>query len=134
MVPPKCWGLIAVRNGHQAQLQGHERDVIVCNYINIQTIHFCSTGPELDELPPQVETEHHDGAAAVVRCEQLWKGRERLNVYFMNPEVLVSWDIGVTTQQTLDWANKAWSKSNVPQFIVCDSIRRADIRVKFAGN
>ena len=103
---------------------------------SIQNICFCSTGPECEPLPPQAETEHHDGAAAVVQCELIWKEREILKVYFMNPPVLDSWGIGVTTQQILDWANEAWSKdpdSKVPKFKLYETSRRADVRVKFAG-
>ena len=103
---------------------------------SIQNICFCSTGPECEPLPPQAETEHHDGAAAVVQCELIWKEREILKVYFMNPPVLDSWGIGVTTQQILDWANEAWRKdpnSKVPKFELCGTSRRADVRVKFAG-
>ncbi|XP_064383884.1 uncharacterized protein LOC135332900 [Halichondria panicea] len=96
---------------------------------------FCSTGPECEPLPLQAETEHHDGAAAVVQCEKVWQ-REILKVYFMNPPVLDSWRIGVTTQQILDWANEAWRKdpmnSNIPEFNLCEVLNKADIRVKFA--
>ena len=55
----------------------------------------------------------------------------------MNPPVLDSWRIGVTTQQILDWANEAWRKdpmnSNIPEFNLCEVLNKADIRVKFAG-
>ncbi|XP_064383890.1 uncharacterized protein LOC135332901 [Halichondria panicea] len=97
---------------------------------------FCSTGPECEPLPLQAETEHHDGAAAVVQCEKVWKGRETLKVHFMNPKVLESWGIGVTPEQILDWANEAWWKgedSNVPKFKPCEVLNKVDIRVKFAG-
>ncbi len=100
------------------------------------SIQFCSTGPECEPLPLQAETEHHDGAAAVIKCEKVWQ-REILKVYFMNPPVLDSWRIGVTTQQILDWANEAWRKdpmnSNIPEFNLCEVLNKADIRVKFAG-
>ena len=48
----------------------------------------------------------------------------------------MSWGIEVTTRQILDWANEAWSKdpnSNVPKFELCETMNKADIRVKFAG-
>ncbi len=93
---------------------------------SIQSNLFFSAGPEMET----------DGAGVMVKTKTIWKGREILKVYFMNPEVLVSWHIGVTPQQMLDWANEAWSKdpnSKVPKFEQCDSIRRGDIRVKFAG-
>ncbi len=98
---------------------------------------MCFSGPDSDsdsEIPPVEEDPGMSGAA--VTKKYLWKEREILKVYFMNPLVLESWDIGMTTQQILDWANGAWRKTpntKIPEFINCVDARRNDIRVKFAG-
>ncbi len=46
----------------------------------------------------------------MVLYEKVWKEREILYVQFINPEALENWDIEVTPQQILDWANEAWRK------------------------
>ncbi len=86
-----------------------------------------------------------DRAAAVVVKKRIWKDRERLNVYFMNTEILEGWRIGVTPEKILEWAN-VWKRdpdpnskdskdSKVPKFERTMTIsRRTDIRVDFSGN
>ncbi len=72
----------------------------------------------------------------MVLYEKVWKEREILYVQFINPEALENWDIEVTPQQILDWANEAWRKgedSNVPEFKLYEVLNKVDIRVKFAG-
>ncbi len=79
-----------------------------------------------------------DRASAVVVKKRIWKGREKLNVYFMNTEILEGWRIGVTPEKILEWAS-VWKRdpdpnSKVPKFERTMSITRADIRVDFSGN
>ena len=68
----------------------------------------------------------------------LWVGRDRLKVYFLNPEVLKSWMCGkepLNVRNILDWAGtwKVDKGDSVPDFQRTDRQEGADIRVKFQG-
>lgn len=61
---------------------------------------------------------------------KMWKGREVLLVYFLNPEYLVHSSVNVN--KVLDWAKK-WSVGDIPKFERADSPEVADITVEFGG-
>ena len=73
--------------------------------------------------------------ACVVK-EKLWKGRQVLKVFFMNPEVLEGWKCEgkkMTTEKIMEWAG-AWKEASpAPEFTGTQRVDRADIRVKFSG-
>ncbi len=79
--------------------------------------------PELPEEETDADCVGTQGAAAAyVRTQKLWKGREVLKVHFLNPSVLESWKSG-----------HGFSKKSIPEFIVTESAKKADIRVLFLG-
>ena len=75
-------------------------------------------------------------AFACVVKEKLWKNRQVLKVYFVNPEVLEGWKCEgkkMTTDMILKWAG-AWEQApSAPQFKVTERVAKADVRVKFSG-
>ena len=77
-------------------------------------------------------------AAACIVKEKVWKGRQVLRVFFMNPEVLEGWKCGrkkMTTEMIMEWAG-VWQQRapSAPQFTVTERVDKADIRVKFSGS
>ncbi len=98
--------------------------------------------PELPEEETDADCVGTQGAAAAyVRTQKLWKGREVLKVHFLNPSVLESWKSGhgfskksMSISMVLEWANDAWNQCDaIPEFIVTESAKKADIRVLFLG-
>ena len=69
----------------------------------------------------------------------IWKGKEVLNVCFMNPEYLSEWQCRgepMNINTILAWA-RVWNLVPCPQiplFEVTTDKEEADIRVKFSGN
>ena len=73
-------------------------------------------------------------AGALVSTDKLWRGRNLLKVYFLNPHILgrdgrlsVSTILACAQQ----WNSRAFS--DVPNFERTDSTWNADIRVYFGG-
>ena len=97
------------------------------------------TGPPEDFPDGDVVSEcSPDGAGhAYIVQERLWKGRQVLRVFFMNPEVLEGWKCGrkkMTTEMIMEWVGVWQQASSAPQFTVTTNDTKADIRVKFSGN
>ena len=81
-----------------------------------------------------------EGPSAYALETKLWVGRDRLKVFFFNPEVLKDegWTCGkslLNVDNILSWAN-SWNPStspDIPDFRLTDKQEDADIRVKFEG-
>lgn len=73
---------------------------------------------------PLNETSQSDGVAT-----KMWKGREVLFVYFLNPELLLG---RLNVNKVMDWAKK-WSESDIPKFERTNSSGDADITVEFGS-
>ena len=81
-----------------------------------------------------------EGSSAYALKTNLWVGRDRLKVHFLNPDVLKDegWKCGkslLNVTNILDWANY-WNPSTspgIPNFRQTDKQEEADIRVKFEG-
>lgn len=74
-------------------------------------------------------------AGAYVAKTKIWRGRDVLKVYFMNPDYLSQGTYPLTLATVVSWA-KTWSTSlvpNIPKFEQTDSVENADIKVKFGG-
>ena len=82
----------------------------------------------------------HEGSAAYALETKLWVSRDRLKVFFLNPEVLKDegWMCGkslLNVDNILGWAN-SWNPNtcpDIPDFKQTDKQEEADIRVKFEG-
>jgi len=79
-------------------------------------------------------------ASAVVSCEKLWRGREKLRVFFNNPEFLTAhgWTCKggpMNVIHIISWANQ-WHTGDCPQmpmFEYAERDRDVDIRVEFSS-
>ncbi|XP_064383859.1 uncharacterized protein LOC135332881 isoform X2 [Halichondria panicea] len=97
----------------------------------------CMSPPEVDTSKEVLETSN-GGAAAHVDREKIWKGRETLNVYFMNPDVLDNWKSRgepMNFNTVLAWA-RVWNVSifsdAIPSLAWREKAEKADVRVKFS--
>ena len=91
-------------------------------------------------MPPYDSDEmawQSESATTLKFIVKVWKGRQVLKVYFMNPEVLEGWKCEgkkMTTEMIMEWAN-AWEQApSAPQFKATSNVKIADIRVKFSGS
>ena len=104
---------------------------------------FCGMPPGFCQIPgdqtdgktssPSAPVPHGAGAA-VVCTDVIWAGRQSLRVYFLNPDILRSWEL--TTDTIIEWANgtperRAWEE--VMLFSETENRSKADIRVEFSG-
>ena len=83
---------------------------------------------------PLIEISQTDGPGVVSACRfptKIWKGREVLLVYFLNPELLQRHG-RLNVNKVLDWAKK-WSVGDIPKFERTISPESADITVEFGG-
>ena len=111
-------------------LTGHFTPYISCT----QVVHFCPCDPDSYEDDYIFGCQNPAQAAAYVFRDKVWKGRQVLKVFFLNPEVLRGWRL--TTDTILEWAG-VWQEKDVedkiPVFTVASRKDKADIRVMFSG-
>ena len=121
-------------------LNGMVFHAYITSLYNIQIFPtLCSSAP--DDMAGQTPTNPVGVLGGHIRREKIWRGRQKLSVYFMNPDDIEDWgwktgdgdQINVTLVDS--WA-RTWNNvqnQNIPRLKKTAHARQADIRVKFTG-
>ena len=88
-----------------------------------------------------VSSTQTSAAAAQVRKEKIWRGRQQLKVYLMNPDDIHDWGWRcrgepMNFKTVFAWA-RVWNFvgfPEIPTFEFVEIAKRADIRVQFSSN
>ena len=108
------------------------------SFFTWQKFAMCSSLPEEGEVDPTIPAGH---AGAAIARKKIWKGREKLRVYFINPEDIDTWGWKcrgepINSNNVFAWA-KVWNyvqNQKIPTFEYAERAPNADIRVKFSSN
>ena len=115
---------------------------------------ICMSAPIIKKSPGVEGGALEGGSSAYANPEKIWKGRDSLKVYFMNPELLdgeytpegesksvelAPWKCRghiMNINNIISWAriwNTSFFKDTIPYLQVTELMHKADIRVKFVS-
>ena len=105
-----------------------------------QNFPLCSSAPGVKPAGLSTSDTPQEAQAAAVATEKIWKGRQQLNVYFMNSDDIDEWGWKcrgepMNKNTILAWA-RVWNFVKYPEIPIFESNDRADkadIRVLFSG-